>query len=54
MTKLCAFCGRHYDMETMTPLFEQNRDHIDYCFPAVKSGEATLFPFVYVGRKRQP
>ena len=44
--KMCIYCGKWYDMETMTPLFEQGTDYIAYycegCFPAVKSNIAKL------------
>jgi hypothetical protein len=30
--KLCAYCGKHADAKTMTPLYEEGNDHIlCYC-----------------------
>lgn len=44
--KLCLFCGRWYDMKTMTPMYEQGKTYIDWycerCLPAVKSNVAKL------------
>ena len=44
--KMCTYCARHYDMGTMTPLYEQGKDCIDWycedCRPAVKNNLAKL------------
>jgi hypothetical protein len=46
MRKMCAFCGGWYDMETMTPLYEDGKTFVLFycegCFPAVKSNIAKL------------
>jgi hypothetical protein len=44
--KLCLFCGRWYDRETMTPLFEKGTDYIAWyceeCLPTVRENVANL------------
>lgn len=49
--KMCVYCGRWYDMKTMTPLFEQGKDHIDWycerCQPAVQ-GNLSKLPYSHL------
>lgn len=28
--KMCMFCAKWFDMSAMTPLYEQNKDHVSY------------------------
>lgn len=38
--KLCAYCGKWFDSEEMTPIYEENRVHVNHycerCLPDVK------------------
>jgi hypothetical protein len=44
--KMCTYCGRWYDRDTMTPLYEQGKTYVSWycegCYPAVKSNVAKL------------
>ena len=43
--KMCFYCGRWYDLETMTALFEEQEEQIWYCEdcrPAVKNNLSKL------------
>jgi hypothetical protein len=44
--KMCTYCAKWHDMETMTPLYEQGKTYIAWycerCLPAVKINVAKL------------
>lgn len=42
MRKNRSYCGRWFDLEDVTPMYEKNKPHVvyycDLCLPDVKSG----------------
>ncbi|CAH0261427.1 hypothetical protein SRABI84_03374 [Peribacillus simplex] len=46
--EMCTYCGKWFDMVTMTPLYEQHKTHVNYycerCMPDVRDN---LFKLPY-------